>query len=497
MKRWHVALIMLVYAFALLLFCGSDGFLRMDYQRYDSAWFFMGGKAWMEGLTPYVDFSDSKGPLLWLIYGVGYLLSPHSFHGVFFIELLFYWATFSLLYRTARMLGLGGAAALGAAFLMGGAFFFPVIHFEMRGEDYCQLFYAMSLYAVVALFTGRGRVAANGFWLGLSVGGALLIKYNTGAVLALPALFSFFYLLFSRRAAKGEGWRLLAGGMAGFAAVVAPIVLFIAVFEDFGAFVNEYFLNTLTTIYNVTEGGDVDSHLQAVIQVFKDLKGIFILVSFASVLSMIAVCRGNRPLAWCVAIWFVGVFIMVVLAPWGYYFLNLSIFWLFLFVLLLRNVRTVTTGGSIWIGACTVGAVAIGATSIFSNGEFYRTGRAAPYRRASDRATELAREYEARTGEKPTIAYFEMIDLGLHVKNGMLPGVKYWALQAGCSEEMHNEHINSILETRPAFIVVDIENINRLGDVRDAYQTVDTIYGLVPWWPDDHPALLLERQKNP
>ena len=29
----------------------------------------------MNGMVPYVDFTDSKGPSLWLIYGIGYLLS--------------------------------------------------------------------------------------------------------------------------------------------------------------------------------------------------------------------------------------------------------------------------------------------------------------------------------------------------------------------------------------------------------------------------------------
>ena len=46
------------------------------YGHNDSAWFFMCGKAVMNGLTPYVDFTDSKGPLLWLIYGIGYLRAP-------------------------------------------------------------------------------------------------------------------------------------------------------------------------------------------------------------------------------------------------------------------------------------------------------------------------------------------------------------------------------------------------------------------------------------
>ena len=64
-------LVFFIYS-SLLLFCISpDSYTHDLFGRYDSSWFFMCGKAWMEGLTPYVDFADSKGPLLWLIYGVG------------------------------------------------------------------------------------------------------------------------------------------------------------------------------------------------------------------------------------------------------------------------------------------------------------------------------------------------------------------------------------------------------------------------------------------
>lgn len=77
-------LVLFLFSFFLLTFLSPDSFLtHLCTMREDSAWFFTAGKAWMEGMTPYIDFADSKGPLLWLIYGIGYLLSPTSYIGVF------------------------------------------------------------------------------------------------------------------------------------------------------------------------------------------------------------------------------------------------------------------------------------------------------------------------------------------------------------------------------------------------------------------------------
>ena len=43
---------------------------------------------------PYLDFADSKGLLLWLIYGIGYLISPTSYIGVFWLSIIAYTITF-------------------------------------------------------------------------------------------------------------------------------------------------------------------------------------------------------------------------------------------------------------------------------------------------------------------------------------------------------------------------------------------------------------------
>ena len=96
-------LIMLVMAAAIMMLLSRDSYLYLLGPRCDSAWFFMCGKAWMNGMVPYVDFADSKGPLLWLIYGVGYLLSHYDYHGVFWVSVVVYSFTFYFLFTPARI----------------------------------------------------------------------------------------------------------------------------------------------------------------------------------------------------------------------------------------------------------------------------------------------------------------------------------------------------------------------------------------------------------
>lgn len=63
----------------------------------------MCGKALMNGYIPYEEFADSKGLLLWVIYGVAYLIDHYSYVGVYWVLCLFYWATLYIDYKIARL----------------------------------------------------------------------------------------------------------------------------------------------------------------------------------------------------------------------------------------------------------------------------------------------------------------------------------------------------------------------------------------------------------
>lgn len=57
---------------------------------YDAQCFFTVGKSMMNGIVPYVDLFEQKGPLLFFIYGIASLFSIKSFIGVFILEVISY-----------------------------------------------------------------------------------------------------------------------------------------------------------------------------------------------------------------------------------------------------------------------------------------------------------------------------------------------------------------------------------------------------------------------
>lgn len=127
-----------IFSLLVLLWLSPDSYLMHNYgTRYDASWFFTAGKAWMEGMTPYIDFADSKGPILWLIYGIGYLISPISYHGVFWLTIVAYTIAFNFLWRTSRLFLSKRESFFVIAFIPF-FLFFTAYHNEVRAEDFCM-----------------------------------------------------------------------------------------------------------------------------------------------------------------------------------------------------------------------------------------------------------------------------------------------------------------------------------------------------------------------
>ena len=79
-----------LWGVTILFFVSPDSYTHDLFYRWDTAWFYTCGKAWVEGLKPYVDFADSKGPLLWFIHGIAYIISPYNYLGIFWLSTIAY-----------------------------------------------------------------------------------------------------------------------------------------------------------------------------------------------------------------------------------------------------------------------------------------------------------------------------------------------------------------------------------------------------------------------
>ena len=204
-------LILSLFVFSIMFLVSQDSYLYDLYGRCDSAWFFMAGKAWMNGMIPYVDFSDSKGPLLWLIYGIGYLISNTTYIGVFWVSVILYTFTFFFYYKIANIFFNNNKISLSASFLMALAHF-SLLYNETRSEDICQIFIASSLYFTLRLFFHKittNEVLRTSFVLGIGFAGCLMIKFTIAAMLAIFAL-PIIWLAFTNNK-KSLGYILLGG----------------------------------------------------------------------------------------------------------------------------------------------------------------------------------------------------------------------------------------------------------------------------------------------
>lgn len=232
-----------LYAAVLLLFLSPDSYFHDLYDRCDSAWFFAAGKWWMQGLRPYIDFSDSKGPLLWLIYGVGWIFSHHDYTGVWWLSTLAYAGTFYFTYRAAHVL-VPRRGAVMCSLLMTLAFFLTPFHREIRAENWCHFFLSLSLWKTCAVCFGHNPeqrdVRQACYWLGVSTGALLLIKFNIALMQGIMPLLAAWTIWRERRGFfKG-----LALWTAGALTVILPITLALATQGCFTAMIEEYFLAT-------------------------------------------------------------------------------------------------------------------------------------------------------------------------------------------------------------------------------------------------------------
>lgn len=90
-------------AFGVITVCSKSSFLYPFNDWVDANCFFTVGKAMMNGVVVYRDLFEQKGPLLYFLHGIAWLISRDSFFGVYLLELA---AAFFFLYYSYKSIRL-------------------------------------------------------------------------------------------------------------------------------------------------------------------------------------------------------------------------------------------------------------------------------------------------------------------------------------------------------------------------------------------------------
>ena len=231
-RIWQCAAALAVLAGSaafVLRFSYSTSFVWPGYYGYDSAIFQFIGRAWAGGTVPYAGLFDHKGPLIFFIDMLGWLI--HGRAGILVVQTLSLAVTAWGLYRLGREY-LPRPWALGAAGL---ALVYLARTFDEGNmtEEYSLPFLAVSLW-LAARYCRRAQEtggAAPHPWryaavYGLSFGAILMLRVTSAVSLCC------FVLVICIRLAAARQWKNLGanalGFAGGFAAATGPFAIYFA-----------------------------------------------------------------------------------------------------------------------------------------------------------------------------------------------------------------------------------------------------------------------------
>ncbi len=239
-------------SFVFLIITSQCSFFYPFNDWVDANAFFTVGKSLMHGVVPYLDIFEQKGILLYLIYGLGYLLSNTTFHGIFILEVLAW--TFSLYYafKTITLFISKKNAYLilpifllllttSKAFVYGGS-----------AEEFCMPFLLLTLYYFLKHFKKEELTYKEITIAGLCAGCVLSIKYTIlGFWFGFMACI-FFHLFFQKKYQKSFlscVWFLI-----GMFTPMLITLIYMGICGGIKEFFEVYFIDNLTLYANDAPG---------------------------------------------------------------------------------------------------------------------------------------------------------------------------------------------------------------------------------------------------
>ncbi len=170
-----------ICATLILLFTTRSSVLFVCNNWDDANSYFTMGKGMMNGLVIYRDLYDQKGPFLYLLYGLAYLISNKTFLGVFIFEIIagiffLYFAGKEIERKSSTSMALILIPVLGACVYSSWSFYFGG-----AAEEFCLPLFSYSMYALDVLLHDELDVRERNKYIsyvGLCAGVIAQIKYT-------------------------------------------------------------------------------------------------------------------------------------------------------------------------------------------------------------------------------------------------------------------------------------------------------------------------------
>lgn len=157
--------------------------------------FFTVGKSVLDGIVPYRDLYEQKGPLLYFIHTFAALISYRSFFGVYLVEIVAAWAFLLISYKSITLFSDSKYRLLLIVILSVLTYTSPCFLNGDSAEELCLPFIAYALYVgFKTIKTGQPITRTQALTIGITAASVLWIKFSfTGFYIGWIGYLLYFY----------------------------------------------------------------------------------------------------------------------------------------------------------------------------------------------------------------------------------------------------------------------------------------------------------------
>ena len=202
-KQCGTVIILLLFSVVFVFFNSKNSPLYFFNEWGDVNIYFSIGKGMMNGLTPYKDLFDHKGPFIFFIYGIAYLISNDSFLGVYLLQCVALFVNMFFAYKIARLYlndFLGYVVALCYALLL-----FNKNYYGGSAEEFISVFIIVSSYYFILFFRNKDQNSKDDkkqmFIHGMMLSLVFLSKLSV-CIFWIPIFGAIFLQLFANKEYK-------------------------------------------------------------------------------------------------------------------------------------------------------------------------------------------------------------------------------------------------------------------------------------------------------
>ncbi len=230
-----------IFLFIVVLFLALVGLssspLNKGITQNDSAVFQIMGKGMIEGQVIYKDLFDHKGPIMYVINAIAYLINPQI--GLFIVEILFIYIGAVFIFKTSKMF-INQEISLIMSLLYLRLIFVTISEGNFT-EEYAMTFTSMALYCILKIIY-KNEYENKVLWvvIGATFSLNFFIKPTYIAVWIAFGIIQFIYSVKEKKIK--ELLKYIFYMIIGILIVTMPIIMYLVLNNDINDFINAFFV---------------------------------------------------------------------------------------------------------------------------------------------------------------------------------------------------------------------------------------------------------------